>query len=36
MSFSSMYSSTASYLFEWVLSRQLKTGIWFFCYFALA
>ena len=27
MSFSSMYSSTASYLFEWVLSRQLKTGI---------
>jgi len=36
MSFSSMYSSTASYLFEWVISRQLKTGIWFFCYFSQA
>jgi len=32
----SMYLSTKSYLFKWFISRELKTGTWFFCYFSLA
>jgi len=32
MSFSSVYLSTASYLFEWFILQALKKGTCFFCY----